>query len=182
MRALAALGRSRAQSVAAAVAGGSVVALAASIALATIHRIDAGGFFPTLARSDVWRWDGRGFVDIVHGLVVGPRGEIEKIPVEAGQSRAMLERFPSHARAAAAIAVVLASVALPLLLAHAMVARPERRLARADARSMFACAAAVAVTILLFQAAASRHVPALLGVAPPALLLGFAVQRYRASP
>ena len=180
--ALAALGRSRAQSVAAAVAGGSLVALAASIALMAAHRIDVGGFFPTIARSDAWRWDGHGFVDVVHGLVVGPRGEIEKVTAENGPSEAILERFPSHARAAAAIAVALAGVALPLLLAHAMVARPDRRLARSEARSIFACAAAIAATILLFQAAASRHVPALLGVVPPALLLGLAVQRYRAAP
>ena len=182
VRALAALGRSRAQSAAGAVAGGSMVALAASIALATVHRIDAGGFFPTIARSDLWRWDGSGFVDFARGLLVGPRGEIERISVADGQFAATLERLPSHARLAAALAVALAGIGFPLLIAHAMVSRPDARVARTDARSLFAAAAAVALTILLFQAAASGHVPALWGVAPPALLLAFAMQRYRAAP
>jgi hypothetical protein len=72
---------------------------------------------------------------------------------------------------------------MPLLLAHAMLSRSrDRRFARADGRALGAAIAAAAASVVLFQASAVGEVPAVLGALPPAVLLAFAVRRYRAAP
>ena len=184
VRALASLGRSAAQIGAPAVAGAGLVVLVAAVVLAFVHRVDVDGFFPTAAHAAGWRWGGRGFVDPVRGLAVGPEGVIERLPPDTAARATVFEvSAPPHGRAAAAIATALSGIGLPLLLAHALLTRPRRLpFGRRDWHALFLGAGPVAASVFLFQAAASRHVPALLGTAPAALLLGFGVQRYRSYP
>jgi hypothetical protein len=179
-RALEALGRSRVQLAAGAVVGGAMVALVAAIAIGSLRRVDVAGFYPMATRQSAWRWDGQGFVDGVRGLRVSADGAVQRtVPTAATLASAI----PVHGRAAAALTTALAGVALPLLLAHALLGRsPGNRLRREDATALLASGASVAVSVVLFQAAAARALPAMLAVVPPVALLGFAIRRYRSSP
>ena len=58
----------------------------------------------------------------------------------------------------------------------------DRRGARADAGAILVTLGALAASAVMFEAAATWKLPALLGAAPSALLLLFAWWRYRASP
>jgi uncharacterized membrane protein len=76
-----------------------------------------------------------------------------------------------------------------MLVAHVLLSRREhtgrgrrRKLAFDHASAWIGAGTAAAASIILFQAAAAHRSPALLAVLPPALLLAFAAQRYRASP
>jgi hypothetical protein len=168
--ALESLGRSRAQIAAAAVTGGALVAVVASIALGLGRAVDVAGFFPTATHASAWAWGGAGFVDALHGLRVGADGAPVRIAPDAGRVSAGI---PLHGRAAAATLTALAGVALPLLLAHGLLER------RRVLPSVAAAVAAVAASVLLFQAAAAGHLPALVGTLPALALLAFAVRRYR---
>ncbi len=176
---LEALGRSPAQTAAAAVLGASAVGLVAAIAIATVRPVDVRGFYPTAARASAWKWEGDAFVDRVRGSRVGQDGAPERQPREPA---AALAGLPPGGRSAAALAMAAAGVALPMLMARTMFARRiSPRRTRREAAEAIAAAAAIAASIVLFQAAAARRLPALLGALPPALLLAFAVRRYRAS-
>jgi hypothetical protein len=184
--ALAALGRSRAQVAAAAVAGASLVAFVAAALIGAGPTVDVIAFFPRAAHASAWVWQDGSFIDRVHGLQVGADGAPVRFAREVGEA---LATVPRHGRAAAAIATAAAGLALPLLVAHALLSRSiERtygvgnRQTREDGSAMIASAAAVAASVVLFQAAAVRNVPALLGAVPPFALLAFAVHRYRISP
>jgi hypothetical protein len=183
-RALAALGRSRFQVAAAAVVGAGVVAAGAALLLAS-RNVDARGFFPSVLHATGWRWDGHVFVDPARGLFVTAEGAPEKLALaatEAGDASSP-GSLPVHGRVAAALAMAIAGVAMPLLLAHSMLTRPaDRRFGRDDAKALLAAGVSVAASVVFFQAAAARALPALLGAAPPMVLLLFAVQRYRAAP
>jgi len=181
-RALAALGRSRLQIAAAAVAGAAGVCAAVALVLALSRRVDPSGFFPTAAHPASWRWDGSVFVDRARGAFVAADGAPRTLAAGALEPEG-LPPLPPHGRGAAALATAFAGLAMPLLLAHTMLSRPvERRFGRADAEALLGAGAAVAASIVAFQAAAARLVPALLGALPPLLLLGFAWRRYRAAP
>jgi hypothetical protein len=182
-RALAALGRSRLQIAAAAVVGAALVCVLAALALLALRRVDASGFFPTAAPANAWRWDAGIFVDRARGLIVGREGAPEKLPFAGAEDASALESIPAHGRAAAALAMAVAGMAMPLLVAHAMLSRPvDRRFGRRDATALLAAGAAVAASVMLFQAAAARQIPAMLGAVPPVVLLAFAVGRYRSAP
>jgi hypothetical protein len=184
--ALAALGRSPAQVAAAAVAGGALVAMvaAASIGFAPV---DITAFFPRAARASAWAWQNDAFVEPVQGLRVGSDGAPVRL---AREMVATLIKTPRHGRAAAALATAIAGLAMPLLVAHALLARSmgtmhgprERSRARNDGAAALASAATVGACLVLFQAAAAQHLPALLGAIPPTILLAFAVWRYRVAP
>jgi hypothetical protein len=168
--ALQAIGRSPAQIAAAAVAGGALVAVVAAVLLGALHGVDVAGFFPTATRASAWTWSGAAFVDRAQGLSVGADGVPQWIAAEPGAAPGGV---PAYGRAAAALETALAGVALPLLLAHGL-------LVRARALPLVAAgAAAVASSVVLFQAAAARQAPAALAVLPPVALLAFAVRRYR---
>jgi hypothetical protein len=182
-RALAAIGRSRLQVAAAAVLGAAAVcAVAAGFLLASRH-VDASGFFPTVLHGTDWRWDGEAFVNRARGVFVTAEGAPEKLAAAAAEDASVPGSLPPFARAAAALAMAIAGVAMPLLVAHAMLTRPvDRRFGRDDGKALAAAGVAVAASVVLFQAAAARLLPAMLGMLPPMLLLAYAVQRYRASP
>lgn len=171
--ALAALGRSRAQIAVAAVAGGALVAVAASVALGLARAVDVTGFFPTATHASAWAWNGAGFVDALHGLRVGADGAPVRIASDAGR---VFASIPPFGRAAAAALTALAGLALPLLLAHVLLERAR------VLPVVLAAVAAVATSVLLFQAAAAGHLPAAVGTLPAVALLLFAVRRYRRHP
>jgi hypothetical protein len=178
--ALAALGRSRLEVAAGAVAGGAAVAIAAALVIGLARHVNVAGFYPTATHPSAWRWDGSGFVDPVRGLRVAADGAPRQVPVEAG---ALAASLPAHARAAAAITTALAGLALPLLLAHTLLSgTPDRRFDRRDALVAAAAVAAMAASIVLFQAAATRQLPAIVAAVPALALLALAFQRYRVAP
>ncbi len=178
--ALAALGRSRVEVAAGAVAGGALVALAAALAIGLVGRVDVSGFYPTATHASAWRWDGAAFVDGARGLRVAADGVPHVAPVEAGL---LATGLPPHARAAAAATTALAGLALPLLLAHALLSRaPEDRFDRRDGLVALAAVLSIAGSVILFQAAAARQLPALSAAGPALALLALAAQRYRAFP
>jgi hypothetical protein len=184
--ALAALGQSPARIAAAAVAGGALAAVAAAVAMFVARRVDVSGFYPMATHASDWLWQGGGFVDRARGLRVEPDGAL--VDAAPPQDLAWPNAIPPGGRAAAAIATGLSGVALPMLLAHAMLARPaqrtrgkpDRALVRSDTGALVAAAITCAACLMCFQAAAARHLPALVAVVPPAALLGFAAWRYRA--
>ena len=168
--ALEALGRSRPQIAAAAVLGGALVALAAALGLGMVRAVDVTGFFPTATHGSAWAWTGTAFADSVQGLRVGADGAPVRISAEAGRAMAGI---PRHGRAAASAVMALGGLALPLLLAHALLER-----ARALPLVLLA-GGAIAASVVTFQASAAGHVPAALGVLPTLALLAYAVRRYR---
>jgi hypothetical protein len=189
VRALEALGRSRVQIAAAAIAGGAAIALAAAVVLGAIRTVDVAGFYPSALHPSAWHWQDGAFANPTQGLVVDADGTPARIapPAEARP----LAGIPRGGRAAASMATALAGVALPMLLAQLLLARhagptAAERLGQgrggSSARWQAAAASAAAIvgSVMLFQAAAARLVPALSAVLPPAALLAFAVGRYRA--
>jgi hypothetical protein len=168
--ALEALGRTRAQIAAGAVAGGAAMALLAAAGLG-LAGVGVAGFFPTATHASAWTWTGAAFVDPLHGLRVGVDGAPVRVAAEAGRA---LGPIPAYGRATAAAVTAMAGLALPLLLARALLER-SRALPLVVAAGL-----AVGASVLLFQAAAAGHVPAVLGGLPTLALLGFAVRRYRA--
>jgi hypothetical protein len=178
--ALAALGRSRAQIAAGAVAGGALVALAAALFIGLVRRVDVAGFYPTATHASAWRWDGAAFVDAVRGLQVAADGMPVRVPIAQGAAIASL---PAYARSAAALTTALAGLALPMLLAHALLSKPpDRRFDRRDGWIAAAAIASVAASVVLFQSAAAHQLPAFSAAVPALALLALAVQRYRAAP
>jgi hypothetical protein len=140
-----------------------------------LRPIAVAGFYPTAARPDDWHWLGNGWVDVSKGLRVTDEG----LPEQIGAVESMVRTLgiPPGGAVAAAMATVLAGLALPMLVGHAVLWRADPvRHGRADAA---AAAVAVLGSILLFQAAAARLLPAMVGALPPLALLAWAVQRYR---
>jgi hypothetical protein len=188
VRALEALGRSRVQITLAAIAGGAAIALAAALALGTLRAVDVAGFYPSAQHASAWHWEDGAFVNHARGLAVDADGSPTRIGPAVDTPP--LVGIPAAGRAAASIATALAGIALPMLLAQLLLARQagpsvgERLDAGRGASSArwpaaVASAAAIAGSLMLFQAAAARLVPALTAALPPAALLAFAVGRYR---
>jgi hypothetical protein len=187
VRALEALGRSRVQIAAAAIVGAASVAIVAAAAVWALRSVDVSGFYPASVHPNTWQWQDDAFVDHGRGLRVDADGTPSRIapPAEA----APLTKIPPQGRAAASMATALAGIALPMLLAQLLLARHagpstgERLGPGRGTRWPVALASASAVvgSVMLFQAAAARLVPALFATLPPAALLVFAAGRYRAS-
>jgi hypothetical protein len=184
-RALEALGRTRAEVAAPAVAGGAFIALAAALALVWLPTVSVTGFYPTARHAEAWRWEAGGFVDPVRRLRVADNGELARAtPVEGSQPEAVT--IPA-ARAAAGISMVIAGGATALLLAHAMLFRDARLASGGTVASspwwpLGATGLCAAASIVLFQAAAVEKVPALAGTLPSVALLAVAMTRYFVAP
>jgi hypothetical protein len=180
--ALEALGRTRAQVAGAAVAGGAGVAVIAALAMIATPGLSVDGFYPTVTHTVSWVWRDGTFVDTAHGVQVGADGAPGRTEVfEATPGR--LPSVPEHGRAAAALSMALVGIALALLVGDALLDRPASRRRQRDLRrSRFAflalLGATVVSTIVLFQAAAVRRVPAMAGALPPTALLAAAIQRF----
>jgi hypothetical protein len=188
--ALASLGRSRVELAAAAAAGGALVAAAAAVAIAATP-VDARVFFPRATPTPAWSWQTGAFVDRGQGLKVGADGA--PVWIERDDAQPAPAAIPRHGRAAAALATATAGLSFPLLVGHGLLARRTRSPGRTrrvrDGESppgpwtaWLACGAAMATCIVLFQAAAVRAAPAMLGVLPPGALLVFAARRYLLFP
>jgi hypothetical protein len=177
--ALGAIGRSPGQLVAAAVAGGALVALMAALAVGTLRSVEVAGFFPTAAHANAWRWRDDGFDNAVQGLRVATDGAPTRL---AGprESSLGLTAIPLHGRAAAAATTALSGAALSMLVAHALLGVGARAARRASWVVLLTAAAAAVTNVVLFQAAAVRHVPALMGALPWLVVVLFAHRLYRA--
>jgi hypothetical protein len=181
----ASLGRLR-ERVAAAVAGGTLIAWVAAIAIGAVPAVTVTAFFPMAARASAWEWQDNAFVDRAQGLRVGADGTPTFVAATLDAARAAI---PRAGRAGAAVATALAGLALPLLVGHTVLARSADRTGRADDRhrvraglvAILATAAALVTSAVAFHAAGEWGISALLGAAPSAVLLAFAVARYRAS-
>jgi len=187
-RALEALGRSKSQVSASAMAGGACVAVVAAVSVGLLPAISVVGFYPTARHSTGWTWDGTSFVDTVGRLRVTEDGT----PIRLVAAPSVPEPSPiPRDRMAAALATAMTGIATALLLANALLNADEKRpgssrpRARRTARSTLAAALAAtgisgAAALVLFQAAAVRKVPALLGALPPLALLLMAIRQARA--
>ena len=184
-RALEALGRTRAEVAAPAVAGGAFIALAAALALGVLPTVSVTGFYPTARHAEAWRWEAGAFVDPVMRLRVAENGELARsTSVEGLLPEAMT--IPA-ARAAAGLSMVIAGIATALLLAHAILFRDTRLTSGGTIVSspwwpLGATGLCAAVSIVLFQAAAVERVPALAGTLPSLALLAIAIARYFVAP
>jgi hypothetical protein len=171
----------------AAIAGAAAIALFAAAAVGAFRAVDVTGFYPSTTHRYAWSWQGDAFVSPGRGL----RVEADGSPVRVGTPAEPLPlaKIPPAGRAAASLATAFAGVALPMLMAQWLLARhaspsAQQRLGAGGGRGSgrwpaLASAAAVVGSLMLFQAAAARLVPALLAALPPAGLLAFAVGRYR---
>jgi hypothetical protein len=181
--ALGALGRTRGEIAASAVAGGATIALIMALAIWTVSAVSLDGFYPTARHADEWRWEGDAFVDPMQHLRVGKDGEPVRTP-GAGSQVPSITPIPA-ARAAAGLYTAMAGMGTALWCAHAMLA-PLGRATMCGApipRSAIAAVSISAVaTIFLFQAAAAQLIPALVATIPPLMLLVTAVARYRLTP
>lgn len=175
--ALEALGRSQAQIALAAVAGASTVALAASLAIGTISAVGIDGFYPTATRATAWHWRDDGFVDAARGLRMGPDAAPSLVAVTVPQ----LGRPPApvHGRAAAALATAATGLAMAMLQGAGLIVWTGAAGRRQHLACVAAVGAAAAATIVLFQVAAARRVPSMVGVLPSFGLLMMALGRYR---
>jgi hypothetical protein len=173
------LGRSPAQIGAAPVAGAAFVALLIAGSIAGSRALDLTGFFPLVTHPSAWHWRDGVFVDEGRGLEVLSDGAFNVI--EAVRQARATPSIPPLGRASAALAMAFSGVAFPMLVAHAVLGRRARDRSpdTLTRKWAFAASAAAAIgSVLLFQAAAARIVPALVGTLPPLLLLTYAVRKY----
>jgi hypothetical protein len=179
--ALAALGRSPAQLAAAAIAGGALVALAAAVSVGTMRSVEVAGYFPTAARANAWRSQDGGFVNGAKGLRVGIDGVPARLAGPREPSMGPMA-IPPHGRAAAAVTTALSGTALAILAAQALLGTSAERRRKRRWGMAAAATAAVAVNVVLFQAAAVHLVPAMTGALPWLGVVGFAFWAYREPP
>jgi hypothetical protein len=175
-RAMASLGRSPWEREAAAILGGAAVAFLAALSIASVARIDVGGFYPRAEESMHFHrspsgvgftsGDGRWTID-ADGAPALSSGRVAEAEEAAGAG------IPPRGRAAAALATAALGLALPMLVARA-------RSRRATAFALAVIGSGALFTILAFQAAAAALASALVAPLPPLLLLAVAASRYRA--
>jgi hypothetical protein len=171
-RALAAIGRSPWQRHAAAILGGSAVALVAAAAIAA-PAVDVRGFYPRPEARATWHADGDGFASSDGRWRVDARGEPS--PLAGGSVDVLGPRpLPRAARASASLATAALGIALPMLAAAA------RR--RTVARVIGGVLVTAMAMVLAFQAAAASRASPLLAPLPPLLLLAAAASLYSLSP
>jgi len=189
-RALEALGRSKSQVGAPAIAGGACVAVVAALSVGLLPVVSIAGFYPTARHSTAWTWDGTSFVDTVGRLRVAEDGT----PVRLSAAPSAPEPSPIRwDRMAAALATALTGIAAALLLGDALLradgartvssrpgsGRTGRTGTSTVATALGATGISAAAALVLFQAAAVRKVPTLLGDLPPLALLWMAIRRAR---
>jgi hypothetical protein len=176
--ALGALGRTRGEIAAYAVAGGATSALIAALAIWTVSGISLDGFYPTARHAAEWRWDGDAFVDPLRHLRVGKDSEPTRTPKAGSSQVPLVTRIPAG-RAAAGLSTAIAGVGTAMWWAHALLAQPGRASTRS---ALAAVGISVAATIFLFHAAAAQLIPALVTIIPPLALSLTAIARYRLTP
>jgi hypothetical protein len=169
LRALAALGRTPWQNARAAVLGAASVCAVAAAAIGWGPPAEAEAFYPEITHAQAFAFDDGAFVDRANGWKISTEGDITRVPAAPALGEARLPRF---GRAAAGLATLAAGMALALVSAN------EARRARWLAASLVV----LALTLVLFQAAAVRLLPALTAALPPLALLGAAARRYKSVP
>jgi hypothetical protein len=185
-RAFEALGRSPAETGRAAALGAALPSLAVALAIALVPSIDVAAFYPRALRGDVFVYEPAkaSFVSPTLGVRVGADGETQALDRgrdgEGGSAVMRDDELPERARLAAAGATGLAGLSLALVAARATLrrslldARSRRRVRATAFAEGLAC---VVLTLVAFQAAAARLVPAEVAALPPAALLAVALAR-----
>jgi hypothetical protein len=174
-----ALGRSPAEIGRAAALGAALPSIVVALAMAAVPAVDVGSFYPRAIRGDTFLYTPSGFTSPTLGVTVDDEGETHAIDTAPQTDDAEL---PKGARNAAAAATALAGLALALIAART--ALRQSLLDEAQRRRVRVTAAAegvgcIVLTLMAFQAAAARIVPAALAIVPPAVLLGAALVRLR---
>jgi hypothetical protein len=172
-RALATLGRSPWGREAAAIAGGAIIAVLSSVAIAGVARVDVAGFYPRAEQAIHWAYDGAGFTSDDGRWRVGADGI--PVPTPTAIEATAAAGVPRAGRPSAALSTAALGLALPMLMARI-------RSRRGAALALAVAGAGGLATVLTFQAAAAALVPALLAPLPALLLLVCAASRYRAGP
>lgn len=178
-RAFEALGRSPAETSRAAALGAALPSLVVALAIALIPAVDISAFYPRAARGDAFVATADGFESTTLGVRIAHDGETT--PLEA-TPLTLDERLPRGARMTAAGATALAGLALALVSARAALRRSlldERARRRMRATAFVEAIACAMLTLILFQAAAARLVPAPAAIAPSTLLFALALARLR---
>lgn len=171
--ALEALGRSPAQTTRAVALGAAAPSLAIALVIALHPRVDVAAFYPRVTEGEQFVWEGTSFASPTLGMRFSLDGTV--VPIDATAAPHPDANLPRFARLSAALSTALAGAGLALVAAEAtLAASPRDRRARRR-RSFLAAAVAVVsalLTLVAFQAAATRLVPAMLAFVPPAILFG----------
>ena len=172
LRALGALGASPWRARLPAIGAGSILALAAALAIIA-GAMDVRPLFPGATRASDVRIEqtaaGPTFVSDRRRVRVGVDEVLTRTSNEPAPSDAPL--LPAHARGALALAVAVSGVALAAWVSSPLGRRPLRALLVGTVYGI--------AQITAFQAAGAHVVPALLTVAPPLMLLAVAWIEHR---
>ncbi len=183
-RAFEALGRSPAETGSAAAFGAALPSIVLAVLIAVIPSLDVAAFYPRAARGEVFvAKDDGSFESPTLGVKVNVDGETEALPADATRSENNGDaELPRGARWVAALATGLAGLSFSLLTARAALrrslldARRRRRMRWVAFGEATLCAV---LTLIAFQAAAARLLPAALAIVPPAVLLAVALARQK---
>ena len=178
-RAFEALGRSPAETSRAAAIGAALPSLVVALAIACVPAVDISAFYPRAVRGDAFVVTADGFESRSLGVKIDRDGETTPLETTPSAPDAGL---PNGARLAAAGATALAGLALALVSARAALRRSlldERARRRMRATAFVEAFACATLTLILFQAAAARLVPAAAAVVPSSVLLALALARLR---
>ncbi|MFO0757934.1 MAG: hypothetical protein U0359_15665 [Byssovorax sp.] len=154
--ALGALGVDPVRQVEGAVAGGALIGLAGPL-LGALGGLDLGGLFPRPALAAAWQVEGAHLRELGQGLLVGPGGELARVPPGAP-----VETIVSGGVLAwTLLSIVLSAAAGPLWTGAPRLGKGR----------LAAGIGAVLLAVVAFQAVAARRLPAPLLLAGPLLLL-----------
>lgn len=180
VRAFEAIGRAPAQIALAGALGAAAPTLAIALAIASVPRVDVGAFYPRAPRGDTFLWRDGAFVSSSLGVRVEPSGETTAFDGSVGDEADA--DLPRGARPSAALATGIAGLALALVAARGVLRTSflddKRRRAVRSASIVAGLVCAVA-TLVAFQAAGARSMPAFAAAVPPSLLLVLALVRDR---
>ena len=181
-RAFEALGRSPAETSRSAALGAALPSVVVAVAIALVPSVDVGVFYPRAFRGDTFVFTEGSFISPTLGVRIDDAGETHPLDPALTGAVGRDEELPPRARAAAAAATGFAGLALALVAARAALRRSlldDRARRRMRATALGEGVACVVLTLVAFQAAAVRVVPASLAAVPPALLLAIALLRLR---
>jgi hypothetical protein len=181
-RAFEALGRSPAETSRSAALGAALPSVVVAIAIAVIPSVDVAAFYPRAFRGDTFVFVDGAVVSPTLGVRIDEAGETHALDPSLVAAPGRDDELPPRARAAAAAATGFAGLALALVAARAALRRSlldDRARRRMRATALGEGLLCVVLTLVAFQAAAVRVVPATLAAVPSALLLAVALIRLR---
>lgn len=183
-RALEALGRSPRQIALAAALGAALPSVLVALLLATWTRLDVEAFYPRAPRAETFTWSeaSSSFESAELRVRVGEDGEATPLAVADAPSEPDDGSLPRGGRSSAALATALAGSALAILASRAVLTPSLQGEQKTRRRRLLALALGLLcalATLVAFQAAAARVVPAFVAVIAPGLLLVGVLFGYR---